>query len=114
MGSPSMIGYRERIQKHAGAAGFFVPDDYQLLLGWIEAYDLQTQPEKLAGRPLLFWHGTEDEKIPYADVETFVQGNPEANLTFISREERHLVRGETMDQVTAFFVEQLGKSTDSL
>ena len=86
MGSPSMIGYRERIQKHAGAAGFFVPDDYQLLLGWIEAYDLQTQPEKLAGRPLLFWHGTEDEKIPYADVETFVQGNPEANLTFISRE----------------------------
>lgn len=85
-----------------------------MLLGWIEAYDLQTQPEKLAGRPLLFWHGTEDEKIPYADVETFVQENPEANLTFISREERHLVRGETMDQVTAFFVEQLGKSTDSL
>lgn len=107
MGSPSMISYRERIQIHAGAAGFFVPEDYARLLGWMDAYDLQSQPEKLGQRPLLFWHGTQDEKIPYQDVAEFVQANSAANLQFISRDERHLVRGETMDQVTAFFVDAL-------
>jgi len=80
MGSPSMLKYRDRIQMHAGQ------------------------------RPLLFWHGTQDEKIPYGDVEAFVAENPEANLQFISREERHLVRGETMDQVTAFFVAELNQT----
>lgn len=110
MGSPSMLKYRDRIQMHAGAAGFFVPEDYGQLLSWMDAYDLSSQPEKLGQRPLLFWHGTQDEKIPYGDVEAFVAENPEANLQFISREERHLVRGETMDQVTAFFVAELNQT----
>ena len=72
MGSPSMLKYRDRIQMHAGAAGFFVPEDYGQLLSWMDAYDLSSQPEKLGQRPLLFWHGTQDEKIPYGDVEAFV------------------------------------------
>ncbi len=78
MGSPSMLKYRDRIQMHAGAAGFFVPEDYGQLLSWMDAYDLSSQPEKLGQRPLLFWHGTEDEKIPYGDVGAFVEENPEA------------------------------------
>ena len=109
-----MIGYRERIQKHAGAAGFFVPDDYQLLLGWIEAYDFQTQTRKLAGRPLLFWHGTEDEKIPYDDVETFCARASRSESDIYLSRRTTFSSWRDHGSGNGLFVEQLGKSTDSL
>lgn len=108
MGSPAMLAYRSRIEEHAGAAGFFVPKDYSRLLQWMDNYDLASQPEKLADRPLLFWHGIEDEKIPFQDVADFVKKNPQLNLRFTSKKERHLVRGETMAEVADFFSETLG------
>lgn len=107
MGSPAMIKYRERIQYHASAAGFFLPNDYEALVSWINDYDLQSQIETLAARPLLFWHGTEDEKIPYEHVKAFVDQFPKNNIEFISETERHLVKGETMNLVTDFFEKHL-------
>ena len=107
MGSPAMIKYRERIQYHATAAGFFLPDDYETLVSWIEHYDLQSQIEKLGERPFLIWHGTEDEKIPYEHVKDFVADFPRETIQFVSEQERHLVKGETMDLVTAFFTKHL-------
>ncbi|MFC4710159.1 alpha/beta fold hydrolase [Enterococcus eurekensis] len=112
MGSPAMIRYRERILYHAGAAGFFLPNDYEKLLGWIDAYDLESQIDTLAERPFLIWHGTEDEKIPYEHIKDFVEKHPKDNIEFISEDERHLVRGATMDLVTEFFTNNLSRSTD--
>lgn len=103
MGSPALIQYRERIQFHARAAGFFLPEDYETLVSWIDAYDLSSQVEKLNERPLLFWHGTQDEKIPYEDVQQFVTNATQPNIQFISAEEKHLVKGDTMTLVTDFF-----------
>ena len=51
----------KRLRKHYAS---FI-DDYEKLLGWIDAYDLDSQIDTLAERPFLIWHGTEDEKIPY-------------------------------------------------
>ncbi|MGX2943632.1 alpha/beta fold hydrolase [Enterococcus alishanensis] len=107
MGSPAPLTYRARIEEHASQLGFYLPKDYRKLLAWIEEYDLSQQPESLAGRPLLFWHGREDEKIPYEDVATFVSGNPQENVIFESADERHMVKGQTMDQITDFFHQNL-------
>ncbi len=107
MGSPALIQYRERIQLHARAAGFFLPEDYESLVSWIDAYDLSSQPEKLYNRPLLFWHGTLDEKIPYEDVQQFITNVTQPNIQFVSAEEKHLVKGDTMTRVTDFFATYL-------
>nr|HPJ00300.1 esterase [Enterococcus sp.] len=42
--------------------------------------------------------------IPYTQVEEFVETYQDDMIQFISAEERHLVRGETMSQVTDFFI----------
>ncbi|KAF1299984.1 alpha/beta fold hydrolase [Enterococcus sp. JM9B] len=104
MGSPAPVTYRQRITTHATAAGFYLPKDYQTLLSWIEAYDLSLHPETLGERPLFFWHGTTDQKIPIEQVTNFVDHHPEKLITFIQEEEGHLVKVATMEQVTTFFV----------
>jgi fermentation-respiration switch protein FrsA (DUF1100 family) len=107
MGSPAPIKYRERIARHAGELGFYLPKDYRQLTSWLEGYDLSLAPDKVAGRPVFFWHGTEDEKVPYEHTADFIEANPQDNLTFISAEERHFVQIATMDQIAAFFAENL-------
>ncbi|GCF94285.1 hypothetical protein NRIC_21760 [Enterococcus florum] len=107
MGTPSPVRYRDRIRKHVQEAGFYLPKDYEVLTSWLEEYDLSLHIEQLADRPLLFWHGTRDEKIPFEQAAEFVEEHSLENILMIKEEERHLVRGATMDQVAAFFAEQL-------
>lgn len=104
MGSPKPTAYRERIFEYAAASHRFFPHDYQSLLAWIPEYDLSLHPETLGNRPVYFWHGTKDDRIPYSDVSGFVQNNPNLNLGFEKEEEGHLVKVSTMENVTAFFV----------
>ncbi|MBU5584910.1 S9 family peptidase, partial [Enterococcus sp. S181_ASV_20] len=61
--------------------------------------DRSLAPEKVAVRPLFFCHGTEDEKVPYQHTADFIKANPQANITFVSAEERHFVQIATMDQI---------------
>ncbi|MDT2758821.1 alpha/beta fold hydrolase [Enterococcus xiangfangensis] len=107
MGSPAPIKYRERIRLHASDLGFYLPKDYRQLTAWLEGYDLSLSPEKVADRPLFFWHGTMDEKIPYQHTADFVEANPQKKLTFVSAEERHFVQIATMDQIAEFFDAEL-------
>lgn len=37
----------------------------QEILQGLHPFDLSTAPEAIAGRPLFFWHGQEDEVVPY-------------------------------------------------
>ena len=41
-----------------------LPVDYFDLISWVNHYDLFYKPEKLAGRPLFFWH-EKMKKIPF-------------------------------------------------
>ncbi|KAF1302057.1 prolyl oligopeptidase family serine peptidase [Enterococcus saccharolyticus] len=104
MGSPDFIRYQETLKRNIAKRGYHLPKDYDDLVGWIPAYDLATQYTQLPKRPLFFWHGTEDEKIPFEHVSNFVEQHSEESLMFQVAEERHLVKGETMDDVTEFFV----------
>lgn len=109
MGSPMPYQYGERIIKRAKEAGRFYPHDYKALLSWVPEYDLSLHVEKLNGRPLLFWHGTEDKIVPFNDIVDFVKVNPLPNITFIREEEKHLVRGETMDKVSDYFYREMNR-----
>lgn len=108
MGTPKLTAYRERIFKHASQMDRFFPDDYNHLLKWIPEYDLSLNIDKLAGRPLLIWHGKQDVIVPYTHVIEFMEENKDLeNIQFINEDEKHLVRPQTMEKITEFFVEQL-------
>lgn len=108
MGSPKLTAYRDRIFKHASQMDRFFPRDYNHLLNWIPEYDLSLQPEKIAGRPLLFWHGTQDVIVPYDHVVEFMEENKDKdNIQFIDEDEGHLVKPHTMVKITNFFVEAM-------
>ncbi|MEI5993286.1 alpha/beta fold hydrolase [Candidatus Enterococcus mansonii] len=112
MGTPSPLRYIDRVMTRAAEMDIFVPKDLPLLLSWVAHYDLSKQPEKIAKRPVLFWHGTEDPKIPYSDVSDFYEGikdKPFAeNSQFMTgMEEGHLVKGEMMDVVAEWFEREL-------
>ena len=108
MGSPKPVAYKERIQHFAREYDRYLPEDYDELVNWIPAYDLSLHPETLAGRPLLIWHGTADTVVPYDHVAQFMQEQKDTpNITFMDEEEGHLVRTQTMEKVTAFFVKKL-------
>lgn len=116
MGSPKPVAYRDRIFQHATELDRFFPNDYKDLLSWIPKYDLSLQPETLEKRPLFFWHGTKDWKVPYEHVAAFVQENPSANIEFLDEEEDHLVKIDTMEKITTFFKRQMlaAHTSDSL
>lgn len=108
MGTPKLVAYRERIFKHASQMDRFFPADYDHLLKWIPEYDLSLNIDKLAGRPLLIWHGTQDMVVPYTHVMEFMEENKQLkNILFIDEDEKHLVRPQTMEKITDFFVEQM-------
>ena len=75
MGSPALLEYGKEIARRASEYNYILPKDYFDLISWVKSYDLSLQPEKLAGRPLFFWHGQADEKIPYIQTERFVEKN---------------------------------------
>lgn len=108
MGTPQPVLYRERVIEQAQKFHRFVPEDLRPLTDWLKGYDLSLQPEKVAGRPLLFWHGTEDEKIAFRDAyEFYVRYKAKdfgQNMNFtIGRNQGHLVKPVTMDSIAAFF-----------
>lgn len=108
MGSPKPVEYRDRIAQHASHMDIFFPKDYENLLKWIPEYDLSLNPETLNGRPLFFWHGQQDNVVPYDHVVEFVEENKDKkNIEFIDENERHLVKVDTMKQAASFFAREM-------
>ncbi len=108
MGTPSLISYAKLVRDHAKRNNIYVPNDLEDLTSWIKHYDLDTNIETLKNRPLLFWHGTEDERIPYSQSWDFYQkykDNPNASQTaFITGYKAgHLVETRLMDKIANFF-----------
>jgi len=114
MGTPYPVRYIQRVIRHANALSIFVPEDFPLALSWVKHYDLSEHAATINQRPVLFWHGTDDQKIPYADMADFqklVSGQRYGtNVQFLTGDgEPHLVKGPTMTAVAAFFEAKLGE-----
>lgn len=108
MGTPNLNAYAKLVRYHAKNHGIYVPRDMKMLTSWIDNYDLNLQPEKINKRPLLFWHGTVDERIPYEESKDFfdkIQGNDYAEqVAFITGYKAgHLVEPPLMDKIANFF-----------
>lgn len=107
MGTPKLRDYRNRIEKSIKKAGYFLPHDYLCLTSWVQDYDLSLHPEKLGPRPLMIWHGSQDELVPFHLTHEFILENPQLNIEAHLDGSRHLVNSEIMDLTTDFFVRNL-------
>lgn len=112
MGTPTPTLYAENIRKHAKGFGMTVPHELSLIHSWLPQVDLSLQPNKIADRPVLFWHGTEDEKIPYKQPFDFYQSIKREEyaekVKFLTgKGEGHLVTIELMETIADFFKENL-------
>jgi len=108
MGTPNLNAYAELVRTTAAQHHLYLPTDMASLTSWIDHYDLNLQPEKIAHRPLLFWHGTDDERIPYTQSRDFferIHPEPYADqVAFITGyQAKHLVKIPLMAKIANFF-----------
>lgn len=50
-------------------------EEIAALLNQLKQYDLSLQPEKLNRRPVMFWHGKQDQVVPYQSAYHFYEQN---------------------------------------
>jgi len=108
MGTPNLNAYAKLVRDDAEKRQLYIPEDLKNLTSWIEHYDLNSHPEKINKRPVLFWHGTDDHRIPYEQSKNFfdnIQGQPYAEqVAFITGYKAgHLVETRLMDKIANFF-----------
>lgn len=108
MGTPDLATYARLVREDATRRGIYVPKDLAQLTSWINAYDLNQHPETIAHRPVLFWHGTDDYRIPYRQSKDFfdrVHHESYADqVAFITGYKAgHLVETRLMDKIANFF-----------
>ena len=114
MGTPSPVEYAASIRSVAAKRGYHVPSSLEAIHSWLPQFDLSELPEKVAGRHLLVWHGTEDEKIPYDPVEKAYQKmmamESGKSIQFLKGEnEGHLVTIDLMETIADYFEEHMYK-----
>jgi len=108
MGTPDLSTYAKLVRIDSKRRGLYIPDDMEQLTSWIDYYDLNKHPEKINHRPLLFWHGTDDYRIPYRQSKDFfdrIHNESYADqVAFITGYKAgHLVEPRLMDKVANFF-----------
>lgn len=108
MGTPSLDLYARLVREDANRRHIYLPEEMALITSWIHNYDLNSHPETINNRPLLFWHGTSDPRIPYEQSKNFfdkIQGQPYAEqVAFITGYKAgHLVETRLMDKIANFF-----------
>lgn len=116
MGTPNLNAYAELVRHYAAKQHVYLPTAMAALTGWIDAFDLNLHPETIAKRPLLFWHGTADERIPYQQARDFFDrihheayGQQTAFIT--GYQAQHLVKIPLMEKVANFFDYYLNQSS---
>ncbi|WP_059172993.1 alpha/beta fold hydrolase [Bacillus sp. FJAT-27445] len=117
MGSPSyqaMAGWQvDELQKR-GYQLPFSKEELNAQIGALGVYDLNLQPEKIQGRPLLFWHGEADTVVPHRYAWDFYQKllkDPErkGDLAFVSEKRAgHKVTRKGTYALVDWFSEHLG------
>jgi uncharacterized protein len=117
MGNPSYVKFAKAQLAHLKSAGYELPfseEEVKAILDELSKYDLSLQPEKLNGRPLMFWHGRKDKVVPFHLTEEFYrailpayEGNEE-NILFIADDKAdHKVSREGVMKLVEWFEKHL-------
>lgn len=113
MGSPSYEDFALLQVNELKKQGISLPlQDKEIddLLRQLRLFDLSQQPEKLAGRPLLFWHGKKDKIVPYSysyhfydRIRPFYKGNAEKIQFILDEKAEHKVTQEGVLNLVQWF-----------
>lgn len=108
MGTPNLAAYAKRVRDYAHQRQLYIPEDMENITSWINNYDLNQHPETINQRPLLFWHGTDDARIPYSQSKDFFdkihKTDYGSQVSFITGYKAgHLVETRLMDKIANFF-----------
>jgi len=74
MGSPSYVYLAEAQMAQFEAGGFKLPItdiERKQMLETLSNFDITLNPEALNGRPVFFWHGIQDNTVPYEPTFSF-------------------------------------------
>lgn len=112
MGSPDPAEFSKWLLKNYKIDGAALYDllDQEVIhkkLKELDAFSLEKQPEKIANRPVYFWHGTEDPTVPIHMMKNFIKEiqneSYSKNIVFeISKGVEHEVPREIVLQASAF------------
>ncbi|MCJ8005988.1 esterase [Lederbergia wuyishanensis] len=117
MGSPHYVAFaKAQIDqlKKSNPSLSLPEEELEKMYEGLKKYDLSNQPEKLRGRPIMFWHGKKDPVVPfqptynfYQNIKTDYEKNP-FNLKFIVENEAdHKVSREGLLQTVDWFEKHL-------
>lgn len=115
MGSPKITDYAKVLVQGMEKTGGLPVSDLMIdqLYEQLKLYDLSAHMEKLAQRPLLFWHGESDNVVPFEHAYTFYETAKETyrdqnDVQFIKEANRgHKVSRYAILQTVAWFEKQL-------
>lgn len=108
MGTPNLAAYAQLVRDDAQKRQVYIPEDMEDITSWINHYDLNQHPATIDHRPLLFWHGTDDRRVPYRQSKDFFdqihQTDFGEQVSFITGYKAgHLVETRLMDKIANFF-----------
>jgi uncharacterized protein len=105
----------EQLGKH-GVSLPYTDSQIEHQLAILREYDLSLQPEKLANRPLLLWHGKKDSMVPfsvtyqfYETIKPDYQKNPERLVFLVDEKAGHKVSRDGLLATVEWFKRHLIK-----
>lgn len=107
MGSPNLRQFAKQVCQELEQQGVSLPSDTAQQIAALESYDLSAAPAKIAGRPFHFWHGTNDDQVPYAPTYAFYQQVKNTdygrNVSFTTTDGGHKVPYSISVEMADFF-----------
>lgn len=76
MGTPNYVDLAKGQLQQVEDLGMKLPmtdEEIQKLYDTLAYFEISRKPEKLAGRPVFFWHGKKDKTVPYAPAHEFFE-----------------------------------------
>jgi uncharacterized protein len=117
MGSPVYEDYARRQISEIQKRGYHIPfteKELEKTFNRLRTYDLSQQPEKLKGRPLMFWHGKNDPIVPFQNAYDFYLSNrdqyenhPEDLFFMLDEQSGHKVSRSGVLKTVEWFSEKL-------
>lgn len=106
MGAPNFHDFVEMVAKLAFEVDE-LPEETQKDFLKMKVYDLSLQPEKIAKRPMHFWHGEKDDMVPYQPTFDFYQDHKKTeygkNMTFTTTDDGHRVPYHITQEMAEYF-----------